>query len=217
METSPEPPEPRRPRRAGVPGGPARPATGLFLVALAALATPRPADAQIGVMAGYSRDSLGELMAGPGFQLADQADGFHTGIFLDVGIGRFAVRPGIVYRRLQHAAFSGVERTAVDIEIVEFPLDVRVSAPLPVAKPYVLAGAALMFPSSARNAIDQGLPGTRVRLDLGVGLEWNIGFRLWPEIRYGRGLGGLAGSEAEAAAGESSSLDTFMVRLGVSF
>jgi len=187
------------------------------LLVFAGLSVPMAARAQIGVMGGYSRDSVGEFDTGAGFSLADRSDGFHTGIFLDISLGRFAVRPGIVYRRLQKAAFSGEERTPADIEIVEFPLDLRLSAPLPVVTPYLLAGPVLMFPSSARLAIDEGLAPRLVRLDIGAGLEWDIGFRLWPEIRYGTGLGGLAGSGAEAAAGESSSIETLMIRIGVSF
>lgn len=224
---------PARPRRrrggAGRPprrgdhrrtGGRARGAAGLLpalLLAAAALGAPDPARAQIGVMGGYSRDSLGGLDAGPDFSLAEESDGFHTGIFLDIGLGRFAVRPGIVYRRLLDAAFSGAEQAALDVEIVEFPLDLRLSAPLPVATPYLLAGPSLMFPSSARAPVDEALAGTRLRIDVGVGLVWDVGFRLWPEIRYGWGLGGLAGSAAESAAGSSSSLETLMVRIGVSF
>lgn len=212
-----------RPRRGRVPDTPRPPASGgraaalVLLLGTAVAALPDAADAQIGVMGGYNRDSLGELDAGEGFALADQADGFHTGIFLDIGLGRFAIRPGIVYRRLQDAAFSGPERTSADIEIVEFPLDLRLGLPLPVATPYLLAGPVLMFPSSARFSIDQALADPRVRLEIGVGLELDVGFRLWPEIRYGKGLGGLAGSAAEAASGESSSLETLMIRLGVSF
>jgi len=188
------------------------------LLPIAALgARPAPATAQIGVLGGYSRDSLGDFTAGEGFGLAGDADAFHAGIFLDFGFGRFALRPAIVYRRLPNAGFSGVDRTPTDIEIVEFPLDLRLSAPLPVLKPYLLAGPVLMFPSSPRTSVDQGLPGARFRLDIGIGLEWHVGLRLWPEIRYGTGLGGLANPEAEAEAGQSSSFDTFMIRLGVSF
>lgn len=199
---------------------PAAPRPGGLLPTLllaAALAAPGSLDAQIGVMGGYSRDSLGGFDAGPGFALADEADGFHTGIFLDVALGRFAVRPGIVYRRLQDAAFSGAERTNTDVEIVEFPLDLRLAAPLPIATPYLLAGPAVMFPSSARTPVDEALAGARVRVDVGVGLVWDLGFRLWPEIRYGWGLGGLASSATEAEAGSSSSLETLMIRVGVSF
>lgn len=211
-----------RPRRRRAPDSPRPPASRgraaalVLLLGTAGAALPDAVDAQIGVMGGYSRDSLGELDAGEGFALADRADGFHTGIFLDIGLGRFAIRPGIVYRRLQDAAFSGPERTPADIEIVEFPLDLRLGVPLPVATPYLLAGPVLMFPSSARSSIDQALA-DRVRLEIGVGLEWDVGFRLWPEIRYGKGLGGLAGSDAEVASGESSSLETLTIRLGVSF
>lgn len=218
MDDTPAPAAPRGPSPALSSG--TRPAGRPFaalLLGAACLWGPGAARAQIGVTGGYGRDSLGELDAGAGFSLADRADGFHTGIFLDIGLGRLAVRPGIVYRRLQNAAFSGVERIPADIEIVEFPLDLRLSAPLPVATPYLLAGPVLMFPSSARPSIDQALVGQRVRLDVGVGLEWDVGFRLWPEIRFGTGLGGLAGSDAEAAAGDSSSLETLMIRLGVSF
>lgn len=209
------PPLRRRLRGSASGRGPRGPLAAALLVAVG-LAVPVAARGQIGVMGGYGRDALGELSAEE-FALADQADGFHTGIFLDIGLGRFAARPGIVYRRLQNAAFSGAERIPADLDIVEFPLDLRVSAPLPVVTPYLLGGAVLMFPSSARTTINEALVGRLVRLDIGVGLEWDVGFRLWPEIRYGTALGGLVGSEAEAEAGDGSSLETLMIRIGVSF
>lgn len=186
-------------------------AIALLLAAAAGGVLPGGAAGQIGVLGGFNRESLGDLPPpSETLEFVEDVDGFHAGILLDLRIGRIGFRPAIIYRHLAEAAFVGEERNSADIQIVEFPLDIRVSAPTPVLQPYLVAGAVAMFPSSAREAVDLALVGSQVRLDVGVGLEWSVGFRLWPELRLGRGLGSLLTSGG-------GSFETFTVRLGVGF
>jgi len=191
-----------------------RPALSLaLLLGLLAACAPPATSAQIGVLGGYSRDSF-EGYVGDGFRLADRTNGFHTGIFLTFDIGRLGIRPGVAYHQLGGAVIPDDEEAVpIDIEIIELPLDFRLSVPFPVITPYVVGGPTLMFPSSARPAIDVLLARTAWRVDLGVGFEWNIGFRIWPEIRYGRSLGGIIGFDP---AGDSN-FDTLTARVAISF
>ncbi len=179
---------------------------------LALAASPAVIAAQIGVMAGYNHDSFSGF-SDERFALSDEIDGFNTGIFLDFAIGRLGIRTAMVYRRLPGAVTEDGDSPVSDLEIIELPLELRVTAPLPVARPYVVMGPTLIFPSSSRPPVDEALAGARLQLGVGVGVEWDIGFRLWPEIRYGRSLGGLV--ENDETGG--SKLDTFVIRLGISF
>lgn len=193
---------------------PLRPAlrTAILLGVLSAL-IPVPAWCQIGIFGGYARDSF-DGYVGEEFRLADRTDGFHTGIFLSFDIGRLGIRPGIAYHQLGGAVIpAGDEPVPVDVELIELQLDGRLSAPLPLLKPYIVGGAMLMFPSSARSTIDARLAGSVWRMDVGVGFEWDVGFRILPEIRYGRSIGGLVAYDPSGA----SSFDTFTARLSISF
>ena len=176
------------------------------------LAAPAPVTGQLGVLGGFSRDSFGES-SGSEITLADRTDGFHTGIFIAFDMGPLGVRPAIVFRELPGAVLPGGDQPAVDVEIIEIPLDIRIKAPLSGLTPYLLAGPVVMFPSSARDRVDDALVGSRVRFDFGIGLEWDLGFRIWPEIRYGRSVGSLLAGDTT----DDSDMETFMVRLGVSF
>lgn len=174
---------------------------------------PSPASCQIGVFGGYSRDSF-DGYVGDEFRLADRTHGFHTGIFLSFDVGRLGVRPGIAYHQLGGAVLpTGEESVPVDVELIELQLDARLAAPLPLLEPYVVGGAMLMFPSSARSAIDARLAGSVWRIDVGMGFEWDVGFRILPEIRYGKSLGGLVAFDPSG----TSSFDTFTARLSISF
>ena len=184
---------------------------------LLALLAPPSLVAQIGVLGGFNREDLGDFTGAGDFTLSDSVEGFHVGIFLDFGMGRLGLRPGITYRRLPGAVLTGADRIPVDIEIVEFPLDARIAARLPVARPYVLVGAAAMFPASARSPIDDRLVGSRIRFDFGAGLEWDMGFRISPEIRYGRGTDGLLRNDVERAGIGNAKFDSFSFRVAVSF
>ena len=183
-------------------------ATALITLA----ACPAVAAAQIGVTGGYNHDSFSGF-SDERFTLSSDINGFNTGIFLDFAIGRIGMRPAIVYRRLPGAIVEDEESAAGDMEIVELPLEIRISAPLPLAQPYLVFGPTVMFPSSTRPIVDEALAGARLLLGIGVGVEWDLGFRLWPEVRYGTSIGGLV--ENDESGG--SKLQTLVVRIGLSF
>ncbi len=187
------------------------------------LATPIAATAQIGVVGGYNRDSIEEFVPADGFDFTDRTDGFHIGIFFNVNLGLLGVRPAIIYHRVSDlTATVGTDRTQFDIELVEIPLDLRLRLPIPVFRPYLLAGPVFSFPSTAATGVNRLLNSRPIRVEFGAGLELNLGFKLWPEIRYGRGLDPLMASEiplgeATLLGQGQPRLDTITFRLGVSF
>ena len=188
-----------------------------------AFALPVDAEAQIGILAGYNRDTLAEFLPENGFDLTELTDGYHVGVFLNFNLATFSIRPAVIYHRMPElVAMAGEERVRFDIDLVEIPLDFRLRLPLPALQPYVLGGPVLTFPSSTFSGVDDLLTARPVRAEFGVGVELDLGFRLWPEVRYGFGLGSLMGSDVAVGSrvlqGEGEPRhDSLTLRLGISF
>ncbi len=217
----------RRPhqRAAGQPLGKSRVgrACRFACVLLVLIGTPRAADAQIGIIGGYNRDMLQGVDVAEGFSLEEDPNGFHLGIFLNVNLGLLAIRPAVIYHRIVDVdVSSSTDALDFDLEIVEVPLDFRLRLPVPVVRPYLLAGPVFMFPSSPDEAIDALLETGPSRIDVGLGFEWSFGFRLWPEVRYGFGITRFIQTDFPltgppfSAEGDAR-LDGLMFRVGISF
>ncbi|WP_420447701.1 hypothetical protein [Candidatus Palauibacter sp.] len=188
-----------------------------------ACALPSAVEAQIGVLAGYNRDTLGEFLPENGFGLTDLADGYHVGVFLNFNLAAFSIRPAVIYHRIPDlVAMAGEEEIEFDVDLLEFPLDFRIRLPMPLVQPYIFAGPVLTFPSSSFSGVDDLLEARPVRAEFGIGFEADVGFRLWPEVRYGFGLGSLMGSAVPIGSGVlrgdgDPRHDTLTLRLGISF
>ena len=184
--------------------------------------TPTAAEAQIGLVAGYNRDTLGEFLPDNGFDLTDLSDGFHGGVFLNLNLSAFSLRPTLVYHSISGlVAEAEGERLDFDISMVEIAADVRYRLPAPVLRPYLVAGPVFAFPSSNVDSVKDVLNDQATRLEAGIGLELNFGITLWPEIRYGRSLSALMGSDIQIGDSRlrgdgEPRLDTFTIRLGFS-
>lgn len=196
---------------------------GAGLALVLACALPADARAQIGILAGYNRDTLAEFLPENGFDLTDFTDGYHVGLFLNFNLATFSIRPAVIYHRMPElVAVAGDERVQFDIDMVEIPLDFRIRLPLPAVQPYVLGGPVLTFPSSTLSSVDDLLTARPVRAEFGVGVELDLGFRLWPEVRYGFGIGSLMGSDVAVGSrvlrgNGDPRQDTLTLRLGLSF
>ena len=186
-------------------------------------ALPSAVEAQIGALAGYNRDTIEEFLPANGFGLADPAGGYHVGVFLNFNLAAFSIRPALVYHRMPDLiAMAGEERVQFDIDLLEFPLDFRLRLPTPIVQPYIFAGPVLTLPSSSLESVDELLESRAVRAEFGVGLELDVGIRLWPEVRYGFGLGSLMGSDVPVGSavlsGEGDPRhNALTLRLGISF
>lgn len=188
-----------------------------------AIAAPQAINAQIGVVAGYNRDQLKNFLPANGFDLTDTTNGFHIGVFFNINLGLIGIRPAVIYHQVPNlVATAGTESTPFDIELVEVPLDLRLRIPVPILQPYLVAAPVFTFPASSVSGVNDQLGSRPIRAEFGAGFELDLGFRLWPEIRYGFGLQALmdsgipAGDETLVGEGNPR-LNTLTLRLGVSF
>ena len=114
---------------------------GVGLALGLACALPADAEAQIGILAGYNRDTLAEFLPENGFDLTDITDGYHVGVFLNVNLATFSIRPALIYHRIPElVAMAGDEQVRFDIDMVEIPLDFRIRSPCRPFSPTCSAG-----------------------------------------------------------------------------
>ena len=194
-----------------------------LLAATVGLGLASPATAQIGIAGGYNRDYLSDIDLADTSITVASAEGFHFGIFFNVNLLILAIRPAVYFHRVNDLSIAtATDSTSFDLDLIEIPLDLRLRLPLPIVKPYLLAGAVIGFPSSDNAAIDASMSSSVWRADVGVGIELNVGIRLWPEVRFGLGItdyfkdGIPIGDDIVVPTGKVR-LDSFMVRLGISF
>jgi hypothetical protein len=108
--------------------------------------------------------------------------------------------------------------------MIEVPIDARVRMMTPFLKPYGTLGPVLRFARSDDDRFDEALNNFTVAANVGLGVE--IGatgaqVRLFPEIRYSFGVSRIAESVTflgqQFSAEQDLRLNTFMIRLGISF
>ncbi len=201
----------------------------LLVLALAS----RPAQAQLGIGGGFNYDQLEDLRASSVEATFENATGYHIGVFYDLSLGPFALRPGAFYRRIGAYAFHvpagsnlpGVATEEFDVNLVEIPIDVRFRFfALPFIKPYVLAGPVITIPQ-AEGELSDGMEEAHMTADVGAGLEVQLpglGLVLMPELRYGVGATRFFRDEFEIGGTtispqEDPRLDSVMLRLNVRF
>ncbi len=195
---------------------------GLLAAALF-LSVPAAAAAQIGVLGGYNRESLGDFAPAEGFDLSDRTAGYHFGVFYNISLATFSVRPAVIYHRVPKLVASiGGDSTEFNLDLVEIPLDIRMRFAVPKVSPYILAGPVLTFPSSTVSGVNDLLSSRPIRVEVGVGVEIGLGLRLWPELRYGFGVTSLMRSDVPVGTstleGEGNPRhSSWSLRLGISF
>ena len=176
---------------------PLRTASLAFLLALAT-AVMTPAQAQVGIAGGLN--------------------------FNQLGLGPIAVRPGIFYREVGTYEFSDLQQD-IDLNAIEIPVDLRWRVlPLPLVKPYLLAGPVLTFPQSNTEGFE-GTESVNLNADIGAGVEITlpgVGFTLMPELRYGIATSSFLEDDFEVGGVEvnpqdNPRLNAIMLRLNVRF
>ncbi len=174
-----------RPSRHGPTYGAA---VGLALALLAG--GPSAVHAQgLGIAAGANFADRHDIDVGSARATFNNSTGYHVGIEFEVGGGPLAVRPGIFYQRLGTYDFPSGE--TFDLSAIEVPVDVRLTVlPLPVLRPYLVAGPVLTFPS-ANGAFGDAVKSASLTADIGAGVAIALpgtGFVLMPELRYSAGV-----------------------------
>lgn len=200
----------------------------LALLLTAAFAFAPSAQAQVGLAGGYNYNQLDDISATDVEANFENASGYHIGIFYDLGLGPIAIRPGIFYRQVGTYEFGDLpdvdEVERIDLNAVEVPIDVRWRVlPLPLVKPYLLAGPVITFPQS-----DDDFDSTEsinLNADIGAGVEIvlpGVGLTLMPEFRYGIATTSLLKDEFEVRGvtvqpQDDPRLNSIMLRLNVRF
>lgn len=161
---------------------------GFLLFVFAAGASPAFGQG-LGIAAGLNFSSQSDIRTSSVHATFENATGYHVGLDYQIGLGPLALRPGVIYQRIGDYHFpSGEKLTLSDVEI---PVDVELRPlPLPVVRPYVLAGPVLTFPRG-QGDLGNGVHGAALTGDVGIGLDISppiLGLHLMPELRYSKGL-----------------------------
>lgn len=179
---------------------------------------------------GLNFDSISDVDTGDREATFENATGFHIGIFYDLSAGPIAIRPGLFYRRVQGVDVDIDDAVQVltesfDMSLIEVPVDLRLRMTLPFVQPYVLAGPVFGFASTGDEEFEDALESMSVAANIGLGVEVNLpGFTptLFPEIRYAFGISrfmkeDLTIGDVTFEAEDAQRLNTFMIRLGITF
>ena len=198
----------------------------VLLVAL--LATAPNARAQVGIAGGANFDDFGDVKDSNENNITENATGYHVGLFYEFGAGPLRVRPGVFYMDAGSFEFTtdpadaAGEARSFDLNLVEVPIDLRLRLlSLPLIKPYATAGPVLRI---ATNDGGDEFPGRTEDLTLaanvGGGVELGLpgsSLRFYPELRYSFGVNDIVDDYGFQGENDSSRLNNFMLRLGISF
>ncbi len=186
-----------------------------------------PASAQFGVAAGLNFEEFGDIETQSIDATFENAIGYHFGVFYDLGITSFSVRPGIFFRSVQNLQSDVLSSTeSFDLNMLEVPLDLRVKLMSGfIITPYLSVGPVVTFASSSNQDFDEAIQDLYVAANASAGFELGLGgMRLYPEFRYGFGLTSITSSDEPFSIGnanftptDGSTVNSFMLRLGVGF
>lgn len=198
----------------------------VFLMA-ALFATP--AQAQFGVAAGLNFESTDDIRASGSQEAAfDNSTGYHVGIVYDLGVGPLSIRPGVLYRRVGEVRIPTTQEAVVarNLSTIEVPVDLRLTVlPLPVIKPYLMAGPMASFPLG-EDELGDLTEDVSVSANVGLGATISLPklpISLQPELRYEFGLTSYIGDDDVEIGGASfdpqddPKFSAFSVRLNVLF
>lgn len=162
-----------------------------LLTGIVLLGATTPAQAQLGVAAGLNFESTDDISPNSSTTL-ESSTGYHLGVVYNLGFGPVDVRPGFFYRQLgQNYEFpDDISEANANVAAWEVPVDLRVTVlPLPLVKPYLLAGPKASFYQSDLDELDDDLNDVSYSIAIGVGADISLGssITLQPELRYDYG------------------------------
>lgn len=195
-----------------------------FILFAALFLVPNSASAQLGVAAGLNFDNFSDI-SGDRQATFDNANGYHVGVFYDLGAGPIGLRVGAFYRDVGDVdlTLDGVD-DAFDLTMIDVPIDVRFNlTATPIIRPYLTAGPVLSFPSSGVEDYDNALADVSVSGNVGAGLAISLGgLRLFPEVRYAIGVSrfmkdSFSIGSVDFEANDVQRQNSVMLRLGIGF
>ena len=195
-----------------------------FLLAFALLATSAALTAptasaqiipQFGIAGGLNFGSLSDA----GSLDIGSSTGYHIGLYAQVGVASFAVRPGLFYQRVGELELPTTQGVGVldefSVSYVLVPIDlIYKPLPTPLIKPYLLAGPEFRIASGdlADAAFgDDGARSFTTAINIGIGAQFGavIGPKVFGELRYAFDLSGV--SEGD----DSVKVNVVMLRVGL--
>ncbi len=203
---------------------------GIILCGMTAL--PAQAQLRFGVAAGLNYTTLSDLDLGSTRTTYDNRSGWHAGIFVDLGAGPLALRPGVFYLHAGRLFEDGLSpaldaiQDNFDLNFIVVPIDVRLRMATPVISPYFLGGPELRFRSDdvdleIKEALD--LRSFNLAGNAGFGVEVSLGgYTFMPEFRYSFDISGITGDtvmigDVELNAEGENKSRAYMLRLGLAF
>lgn len=204
-------------------------ARGTLLVALLAVFTALPAQAQLGIAGGLNFESSDDISTGSANANFENSTGYHIGIVYDLGAGPVSIRPGVFYRKVGTYDFGNVTggSGSVDISTIEVPVDVRLNLLVtPIIKPYALAGPMISFPRESFNGFnpddDEGFTSdATLSANVGAGVELSlpaVPFKLQPELRYEFGISSYVDTDTDLVeVSDEPKFSAFSLRVNVIF
>src|SRR5690606_35630850 len=145
--------------------------------------------------------------------------GYHIGVYAEVGLAGFAVRPALLYVKAGELDFSAVPGfgDAGDVSFLAIPVDLQFAASTPLLQPYGLVGPELRV--ALGEVFDRdGARDTAVALNVGAGARLGafIGPSVSAELRYSFDVTGFVDDASDfGGADESYRFNVFYVRVGV--
>ena len=194
---------------------------GLAAAALAAAFAAPAAHAQLGIAVGANFDRITDVDRGSAEAAYKSASGYHVGVTYTLGLGPVALRPGVFYTDISafepEAGSGNLDR--VNLDLIEVPIDVKLNvSPLPLVKPYVLAGPVFRFAQTSDDNGTYEKEDFTVAAAVGAGVGVSaLGFRPYAEARYQFGLQNFASEIGGVPTDGGGRVNSFMIRLGLTF
>lgn len=194
-----------------------------------------PAQAQLGVAAGYSLNIVNQPSFSSSLQNSfNSSGGVSAGLFYNFPLGdRISLRPGVFVQQSNFAwELDGINFSPIksDIRMGELPVDVLYHFSMEQARPYIVAGPSFKFAHTNRPELRQVLDSPKgttgfTAINLGAGIEIpfaGLGLKLLPELRYSHALSGFFKEDYTVRTVEydtdgALSMSNLTFRLGISF
>ncbi len=198
------------------------PVLSMVLLAFTAPAPPLHAQATLGIVGGVNLASFDDIQVGNVRETFDSRTGFHAGLFLDLGLGPIAVRPGVQYLNAG-PLFEGASFLSTDefqLNYVAIPVDVRFKLISVLVSPYLFTGPEfrVLAASDAQADFKDDLKSFVMVWGVGAGVE--VG-PFYPELRYTFDISGITNDEFQVAGlnvvTNKATANSFRLSVGLGF